>query len=155
MLQVHVAEMRNAGYHVDVERFFRVTGKYAVVSGKVDAILRMDGKRPIIVDFKSGKPRDSDVGQVLLEMVMIPLAWEAPDMQFAGQVIYKNDPPVQLMAKQALDLKPKLFALLKQLGTMERPTPSPSRDACRYCSVPDEECGQRFQDSDDVNTDLF
>ena len=160
MLQERVTSYKNAGFKCDVERFFRVTGTYAVLSGKADLVIR-DAEsdrpkiRPTIIDVKSGKPRDSDTAQVLIEMVMIPLAWKVPGMQFDGEVHYANDPMVKLKSTQAETIKPKLFALLKQLGTMERPTPSPSRDACRYCAVPDAECGQRFQDSDSVSTDLF
>ncbi len=156
MLQEEVAKYKDAGWQCDVERFFRVTGTVAILSGKADLVVRKADERPRIIDVKSGKPRDSDMAQVLIEMISIPLAWKAPEMQFEGLVVYGASGPSKLLKPiQAETIKPKLFALLRQLGTMERPTPSPSRDACCFCDVPDAECGQRFQDSDSVSTDLF
>lgn len=150
LLQGVVGARRFQGWKCDVERFFRVTGERAVVSGKADLILQQTDKRPRIVDCKSGKAKDSDVSQVLAEMVLIPLAWKAPTMQFEGEVVYGNGNTIVLEPREAEAFKPKLFAMVNQLATMERPQPSPSRDACLFCNVPDSECDQRWKEADDV-----
>jgi len=152
-LQQVVERYKADGWKCDVERFFRVKGSTAVLSGKADLIARKDGERPLIIDVKSGAARDSDVAQVLVEMICLPLAWEVP-MTFSGLVIYQGA-TVSVSNAEAVTMRPKLFALLKQLGTMERPSPSPSRDACRYCEVPDAECGQRFEARDTATTEMF
>ena len=138
------------GWSCRKESFFRVTGQHGVVSGKADLIVQMKDKRPQIIDVKSGNPKDSDVMQVLIEMVLIPLAWKAPAMQFEGEVVYANGSEIVLEPREADALKPRLFAMIRQLATMERPQPSPSRDACMFCDVPDAECGQRWKEENDT-----
>jgi hypothetical protein len=128
-----------------VEGFFRVTGQHAILSGKADLIAQKDGERPLILDVKSGQPRDSDVAQVIIEMCLIPLAWKAPTMVFGGMVVYPTY-SVQVKPWEAEALKSRLFALLKQLGTMTQPDPSPGEHVCRFCDVPDDLCHARWTD---------
>ena len=142
MLQATVERFRADGWKCDVERFFDVPGHTAKMSGKVDLIAQKLTCRPLIVDVKSGQPRDSDILQVLIEMIAIPMAWQA-GMTFEGLVIYPAH-EVSIPPSSAAELKPKLFALLKKLGTMPRPVASPSDSACRFCDVPDDECAERF-----------
>lgn len=148
LLDAVVERYAEQGWTIDKERFFRVKGQTAVLSGKADLIGQKLDHRPRIVDAKSGKPRDSDVAQVIVEIVMVPLSWKRPEMQFEGEVVYAGNPSVQITHQQAMALKPKLMATLRELGTMPRPTPRPSRDACRFCKVPESECAVRFKDVD-------
>jgi hypothetical protein len=143
-LQFVAEQYRRNGWKVDVERFFRVTGQFAILSGKADIICQKHDERPLIIDVKTGQPRDSDVAQVALEMLMIPMAWKT-DMTFSGLVVY-GDQGVDVTARQAAELKPKLFKLLRDLGTMERPVPAPGKDSCRFCDIPDADCGVRWKD---------
>ena len=139
-----VDRLKAEGWKCSVERFFKVTGQHAIISGRADCIAQQTDKRPLILDVKSGKPRDSDVPQVAIEMVMIPLAWESPSMIFDGKVLYR-DHQVQVTPTHATELRPKIVALLKKLGTMPRPEASPSQSACRFCDVPDAECPDRWK----------
>ena len=139
-----VSRLTGDGWKCSVESFFRVTGQHAAISGKADCIAQQADKRPLIVDVKSGAPKESDIIQVAIEMVMIPLAWESPSMIFDGKVIYKAH-EVPVTQTQKADLKPKIIALLKHLGTMPRPEASPSFCNCRFCDVPDSECPDRFK----------
>ncbi len=142
-LRQAVGSYEYAGWKCQTEQFFRVTGQHAILSGKADLILQRADSRPLIVDVKSGKPRDSDITQVLIEMVMIPLAWKAPTMRFDGIVQYGTH-KVDLTAGQADALRPKVFQILKHLGTCERPSASPGEQVCRFCEVSDEECKDRW-----------
>ena len=137
-----VDRLKAEGWKCSVERFFKVTGQHAIISGKADCIAQQTDKRPLIMDVKSGEPRDSDVIQVAIEMVMIPLAWESPSMIFDGGVLYKGH-QVQVTPAHAADLRPKIVALLKKLGTIPRPEASPSLSACRFCDVPESLCPDR------------
>jgi RecB family exonuclease len=151
LLQQTIGTLQTQGWECDVERFVKVTGTYAILTGKVDVIARQKDRRPLIVDAKSGSPKDSDVAQVLIEMVALPLAWNAPQMIFDGCVVYKTH-KVKVEPAQAAELKPKLFALLKRLGTMERPEPNPGEHTCRYCDVNETDCPKRFSAADVVPT---
>lgn len=139
-----VDRLKADGWKVSVERFFRVPGTYSVISGKADVVAQQKEKRPLIVDAKSGEPRESDVLQVCIEQVMMPLAWDAPGMIFDGKVIYQTH-DVAVTPAHADQIRPRVFALLKKLGTIARPEASPSESACRFCDVPDDVCPDRFK----------
>ncbi len=144
------------GWKCDVERFFKVTGSTAIISGKADLIIQKADHRPTILDAKGGTPADSDAMQVLIEMVLIPIAWNVHTMQFAGQVHYKTH-VVDLTPKDAEAIKPKLFAMLRWLGTTSKPDARPSRSACRFCDVNEQDCPDRFDSTEEraAETDAF
>jgi hypothetical protein len=145
------------GWKVDVERYFRVEGKTAIVAGKADLICtepKEADKRPLIVDAKTGKPRDSDVAQVMIEIILIPMAW-SKDIKFDGVVDYAHDPVVKIQHHEAMALKPKLMKLISDLGTLPRPEPTPGRDACQFCPVPESECSARYQAEPAAKTEEF
>ena len=75
LLQRTVKRYRSEGWKCDVERFFKVEGVSAILSGKADLIAQQKDRRPQIIDVKSGQPSESHVVQVCLEMIAIPLAW--------------------------------------------------------------------------------
>jgi hypothetical protein len=152
-LQAEVARLRGEGWTVDVERFFKVTGQTAALSGKCDAVCRQEGKRPFILDMKSGQPRESDVAQVLLEMVMLPMAFGTPIL-FEGRVVYTSH-TVLCSVGMADKLRPRLMALLRELGSGTAPEKNPSRDACRYCSVPEPVCEVRYREDAAAVTEEF
>ena len=136
---------RAAGWKCSVESFFRVTGSAAILSGKADLIAQKPEERPLIVDVKSGESRDSDVAQVMIEQIAVPLAWSSPSMIFNGRVVYE-DHSVDVTPAEAQSLKPKLFALLRKLGSDDRPPANPSQSACRFCHVGPTDCPERWVD---------
>jgi len=152
-----VEKFRADGWKCSVERYFRVQGQTAIITGKSDLIIQQTDKRPRICDVKSGSPRDSDLIQVLVEMIAIPMSWESPHMQFDGEVIYA-DHSVLLKPDDALALRPRLFELLKKLGSIPRPDASPSESACRFCPVQVADCPDRMGQTPEtavVHTSLF
>jgi len=140
-----VAQYRKDGFKCQVERFFKAPGRFVNLTGKADLIAQKTDVRPLIIDAKSGSPKDSDVAQVMVEMLAVPLAWQAPAMVFDGLVIYPTH-QVKVTPAEANGLRSKAFGLLKQLGTMARPAPSPSRDNCLWCVVPKSECPDRWSE---------
>lgn len=138
------AQFKADGWRCDKERFFKVPGTFSAVSGKADLVAQQKDRRPLIVDAKSGEAKESDILQVLIEMIFIPHAWKVPTMQFDGQVVYP-DRTVTIKHADAERLKPKLFALAKRLGTIPKPDASPSESACRFCEVPLADCPERWQ----------
>ena len=143
LLQWEISNLKVAGWTVRVEQFFRVTGQAAIVSGKTDIIAQQDGQRPVIEDCKSGAPSETHIAQLELYLTLIPMAWQSPSMIFNGEVVYPTH-RVAVTPADALELKPKLFALVKQLATDVRPPASPSESACRFCEVGDDDCPDRF-----------
>jgi hypothetical protein len=149
-LNAAVAKFKAEGWKCQVEQFFKVHGQTAILTGKVDLITQKKDCRPTIRDAKGGEPSDADVAQVQIYQVAIPLAWNSPTMQFDGEVIYPTH-TVKISAAEAQAIKPKLFALLRQLGSTERPPASPSESTCRFCEI-GSDCTERWVGNNVVPT---
>ncbi len=156
LLSKTVDAVKADGWKCSVEKFWRVTGQTAVISGKADLIAQKTDERPAIIDVKSGTPRESDVCQVAIQMVTIPMAWNSPTMIFDGAVYYGSH-AVEVKPAQAEALKPKLFAMLKFLGVNGKPDAAPSESACRFCDAPAELCAERYDEetAPSATTELF
>ena len=157
LLRTTTDRLVGEGWKVAVEQFFRVEGAHAIASGKADLIVQPKNHsihRPRIIDCKTGEPKDSDAMQVIVEIVLIPIAW-GKRLQFDGQVVYADDFTVDITHAEAEAVSPKLFALLKRLGTEARPEPQPSKSACMFCDVPASECAVRWQEKPGTKTELF
>lgn len=143
MLTTEVDGLNADGWKTTVEQFFRLTGTTAILSGKPDVICQKKDARPKIVDIKSGSPKESDMLQVQIYMIAIPLAWESPSMIFEGEVVYSTH-RVKIEAHEVGPVKERLFPLLRKLAGAQKPDPSPSESSCKFCEVPDEVCGSRW-----------
>ena len=155
LLRDEIARLKAEGWKVRVEQFFRLQGQTAILSGKPDVIAQQDGKRPKIVDTKGGDPRESDICQVMIYWIVIPLVWDAPGMTFEGEVVYRTH-RVPITAQEIAPMRPKVFALLRDLAAT-KPEPNPSEGACRFCDVPEDICSSRYTGTSqvDVSTSEF
>jgi hypothetical protein len=136
------AELEADGWTVTVEgqNDFRLKGQTALLSGKPDLVAVRGGEKKVI-DCKTGKPRKSDWWQVLIYMTAIPRSRQ--DLSgLAGEVCYED---------RRIDIQPEeltgerqdaIFALLRRLGSDERPRHVPSRFECQFCDVAD--CTERY-----------
>lgn len=154
LLNTTRAEALNNGWKLRVEGFIRVTGETAVLTGKPDIVAQKPDCRPHVIDCKGGEPKDSDIAQVAIYCVAVPLAWKAPGMQFDGQVVYA-DSRIDVPTSRGEFIKPKLFALLRELGSGPKPPATPSPSNCRYCEVPLEHCPDRVTEIQEATTELF
>ena len=141
-------QMSADGWACSLERYFRVQGSTAVVSGKADLIIRKTDKRPVIIDVKTGYAKESDIVQVCIEMLLMPLAWGSPQMLFAGRVIYLEASPVEINPATAQTYREPLFRLIKELATRVKPEAQPSESTCRFCDVSEDDCPQRWKPAD-------
>jgi hypothetical protein len=140
-LNAEVQRLKLAGWTCSVEQYFKLKGETASISGKSDIIARQ-GDTHIILDVKSGTPRDSDVAQVMIYQVVTPMVWRRT-LPFRGEVVYP-DHRVPVSVADALAIRDRLFALVRQLAKDERPDASPSESACLFCDVTAADCPQRF-----------
>lgn len=138
-----VRDFTDDGWKCRVEQWMKLSGQRASITGKPDIIRTKDGERPVITDIKSGSVRESDIVQVQVYQIIVPIVWGSPTMQFVGHVKY---PTVDLHSTptEANALKPKLFALVKELASDVAPEPSPSPSNCRFCSVSETDCPSRW-----------
>ena len=148
-------KMKAEGWRCSVESYFKVTGQTAVISGKADLICQHPERRPLVIDAKSGSPKGADALQVMIEMIMVPLSWGQPGLIFGGRLVYPTH-QVEIAPKDAAEIRPKVFAALKQLADPMRPVASPGESACKFCDVSELDCAERFQAVDAVaETELF
>jgi len=128
---------------VESQNYFKLTGKTAVLPGKPDIIAKKD-KTILVVDAKTGKPQDSHAVQVCIYMIGIPMVWGRPNLYMEGEVCY-GDHIVTVSQEMAASVAPKLFALLKEMGSEDRPQPIPSQHDCQFCEITEADCPSRWK----------
>lgn len=136
--------MEKLGYEVFVEEqnSFKYEGDGFVVSGKPDLIAINREKNIVIVeDCKSGKPRPEHSVQVLLYMILLPLALpeQYKDADFFGTVVYKGgvkdiDITLDMIDKE---LRDAVWSTVAQITGIENECHRvQSLYECQYCEVP-------------------
>ena len=123
-------------------------GGLATIAGKPDLIARQ-GNLVWVTDVKSGRPRASDLAQVMIYMYLLPIA--RPDLQGAtikGLVVYGN---------REHEIQPKevdpafiqsLQALIHRLAAREPAVKVPSWSECQFCDISSVHCPERVEQPD-------
>ena len=104
----------------------------------------LKGRKGLIVDAKTGKPRASDIAQVMLYMYAVPRALSrCQDMTFHGKVVYR-DHEVDIPARAVDDdFVERATDLIRRLASQTEARRVPSAQECRWCEVQD--CPERVQ----------
>jgi CRISPR/Cas system-associated exonuclease Cas4 (RecB family) len=143
LVKVRLAELLADGWTctLEAQNDFRLKGKAALLSGKPD-IVAVRGAEALVVDCKTGKPRNSDFFQVLIYMVA--LARTRPDLPtLRGEVCY-SDHRIPIAADALTpEREAHIFAALRRVGGNERPRTTPSAQECAFCDVAD--CRDRVE----------
>ncbi|MGB3510230.1 MAG: PD-(D/E)XK nuclease family protein [Microcoleaceae cyanobacterium] len=131
--------------YVEQQNSFKVNGKiYDVcVSGRPDIVAVKD-EWVIVEDIKTGKRKNSHKMQVLLYMLLLPLALETQDIcqkQIPhGRLIYP-DGIVEIPAWQVdRKFRQRLREAIAIIANSKSLNPKPSPWECRYCQIPHEYC---------------
>ena len=122
---------------------FVLRGRTAALGGKPD-LVGLKGRKGLIVDAKTGKPRASDIAQVMLYMYAVPRALSrCQGMTFHGKVVYR-DHEVDIPARAVDDdFVERATGLIRRLASQTEARRVPSAQECRWCEVQD--CPQRVQ----------
>lgn len=153
LLNLTLDRLTTQGWTSKVEgaNFFRVVGTAAIVSGKPDAVARK-GAAIKVIDTKTGAPSESHVAQVALYCLLLPIAWNRPDLQINGEVVYATH-TVPVFWERAQELKGKAFGMIKRLASEDRPVASPSESSCRFCDISKTDCPDRVDEAaPDIHT---
>jgi len=146
-------ELERLGYKVLIEdqNSFKVEVPETniTVSGKADIVglnAEKDG-RCIVVDCKTGRAKNSDLVQVMLYLICLPLAHpQYKDTTFNGQVVY-NDNLVPVDWSDIDDfLKEVVWDLVKRVGGDTPCRKVPSSGECKWCDISKADCPQRMAD---------
>ena len=138
------------GYTVSVEgqNSFHLRGKCATLGGKPDLIAVRDAE-VLVVDAKSGQPRDSHLAQVILYMYAVKRARPDfdPRMTFRGLVAYPDHDV--LVPETAVDeyFISRLSELIKRLASRNPAVKVPSHKECQWCPISSDDCPQRVEGS--------
>ncbi len=143
------------------EHYFKMAGRTAKLAGKIDLIGLFVSDDPSertiwrVVDCKGATPSDAHVVQVMIYMAVLPrILPESKHATIDGRVVYPTH-TVEISQDQAAVFAPQLWALMNRLGDSEKPAASPSRDACRFCDIPESLCTERYVEPPEIETDLF
>lgn len=122
---------------VEDQTSWRIDGKTATIAGKMDLI----SVRPnIVIDAKSGRPKNSHVLQIQIYLLAIEInrvaAIPPSDAArgFSGVLRYADGTSTDVPDVD-LAFRERLFELLRRLGAPEPPAPTPSRRECKFCDV--------------------
>ena len=136
------------GYRVYLEgqNSFVLSGKSAQLAGKPDLIAQK-GNTAIIIDVKTGQPRESDLVQVLVYLYAVPLALrrQYEGVSFSGQVVYGSHVVKVPVAQVDEAFKSNMAALIQRLAAAEPPPRVPSAGECGWCPITLADCVERIE----------
>lgn len=130
---------------VESQNEFVLVGQAATVKGKPDLIATMPG-HALIVDGKTGQPRESDWWQVAI--YLFACRHTRPDLlggDLAGEVRYAQQRPRHIRLRDVTDARADdIVQMVKRIAGQEPPR-APSRGECARCNIGPQDCPQRFQ----------
>lgn len=131
-------------WHVRLENqnWWRLSGETATLSGKPDIVASKHGVFRV-VDVKSGTPEDKHRIQVAIYLIALPLSWQRP-LRMHGKLVYP-DRVEWIEPEEAEHTRKPLFALMKRIGSSDRPEPRPSWKECRFCPVAKADCSVKVE----------
>ena len=122
---------------------FTLRGKTAALGGKPDLMALKDGTA-LVVDAKTGKPRASDIAQVMLYMYAVPRALSRyRGMSFHGRVMYRDhevDVPARAVDDQFIE---RATTLIRRLASKTEARRVPGAQECRWCEISEANCPER------------
>jgi hypothetical protein len=145
--RVACLEAEGCEVYVEGENWFEVAGRqHAIrVAGKPD-ILAIHGDLGWVEDCKTGKPKNVDLYQVLLYMLLLPLIVErCRGIELEGRLVYTNS----IIDVPASQVNAEFKAQLREaIATLSSATPArkvPSFQECRYCDISVRYCPERVE----------
>lgn len=155
LLRARAEQLEADGWTIRVEEQnrFALKGKVALVGGKPDIIAtKKIGALALIlvVDVKTGKPKDADWWQVLLYMLAYRLLDESVRTpQIEGEVCYPDGQAITIKPEELTrEREQDIYTAIKWVAGRARPKTVPSAFECRRCDIKD--CRDRVDDEADA-----
>jgi hypothetical protein len=136
------ATLRAEGWRVTLEdqNAFRLQGRGCVLAGKPDLLAIRDDEL-LILDVKTGKPRDADWWQILIYLFALPLVGAVAPRR-SGRVVYKTHAIDVAGEELSQPRREQIIALLRELSGPPMAT-APSARECGFCDISDADCRER------------
>jgi hypothetical protein len=146
MVVARAEKLRADGWSVRSEddAQFKVSGRTATLSGKLDIFAERDGVVQII-DAKSGKEKDKDKWQVRIYHWALNRTWMPKDARVELYIEYKRG--LEPVGPVSLGQTDMIVSVIQQMGSSVEPAKSPSRFECQYCDIA--ACDKRFKSRED------
>lgn len=116
------------------------------LAGRPDLIGDCLLANPIIYGVKTGRPKTSDVIEIIIYMHLLPLAVQRyGGTEFNGCLVYGDDRHIRIPASSLDDAFITNFEyFLDVIAGEVAPPKAPSALECRSCDIPSSECPERF-----------
>lgn len=147
LLNDRLSQLQLEGWTVSVEgeNWFEIMGRQYVIkiAGKPD-ILAIREEQIWVEDCKTGRRKNSDLYQMLLYMLLLPLSHpKRQGMKLQGRLVYPDEvvevPNEQLNEEFKVQFRKAIAYLSSTIPARK----VPSFQECRYCDIPAEHCPER------------
>ncbi len=145
MVRTRAQQLRDAGYTVFVEgqNSFTLPGRSATLGGQPD-ILAVNTTDALIVDCKTGTPRNAHRLQVLVYMYVAPFVRPVcRGKQLCGEVLYTNRTlrvPIEDLTEETQTL---IRTMIQRAAGAAPLLKVPSFAECRFCDITAADCPER------------
>jgi hypothetical protein len=115
------------------------------VAGKPDLVTIDNSGHCSVYDVKTGNPRQSDIIQVMLYMMMLPYGVRMYRGKcFTGCVVYKDSARLEIPARVVNEaFQEQVAYFLNILESPDPPERTPSSTECRFCDITTADCSSR------------
>lgn len=148
LLERRARELEDDGWQVLLENSnaFRLHGKSATLAGKPDIVARRDGDT-LVVDAKTGQPKNRDWWQVLIYLAVLPKCFAVQTDRLRGEVCYPSHRTPVVGAELTQDRADRIWALIRKVGDGQRLACVPSANECHFCDITAADCPQRVEEA--------
>lgn len=130
---------------LEAQNKFTLEGKAATLSGVPD-IVAVRENEGLVVDCKSGKPRDKDFWQVCIYLMVLPLTHTAcKGRRLVGEVQYRDHSLLIQPEEFTLAMRESITAQIRETGSPTPPARVPSYRECLFCDISKQDCPDRIE----------
>lgn len=147
MVDARVASLIADGYqaYLEAQNKFTLPGKAATLSGVADIVATRD-RDGLVVDCKSGKPRDKDFWQVCIYLLVLPLVHQAcKDRRLVGEVQYRDHSLLIQPEEFTPAMRERITAQIRETGNPTPPARIASFRECQFCNIGRSDCPDRIE----------
>ena len=150
LLNERISQLQAEGWavYVEGENWFEIVGRqYAIkIAGKPD-ILAVRDEQIWVEDCKTGRKKNSDLYQVLLYLLLLPLSHpRCKGMQLQGRLVYP-DGTIDISHEQVDEaFKAQFREAIAILSSTTPARKTPSFQECRFCDISCRYCLERVEE---------
>ncbi len=151
LMDDRIAQLQAAEWVVSIEgeNWFEIEGRQhpVKIAGKPD-ILAIGPDQIWVEDCKTGRKKNSDLYQVLLYMLLLPVSHpRCRGQQLQGRLVYP-DGTIEIAAEQVDEtFKGQFREAIAYLSSTIPARKVPSFQECRYCDISAQYCPERVEES--------